>query len=277
MYSQEYKCSHVIITLSSNLKGTLNATPPTPSPSPSPEPTISLYPASPVHSPAPSPDTVIISHQHHPRYLHILVRVHTASPSTSPSSQLSPHVLPAPVVSNAPSPGNKGSAQDLILHHLPHPCHIILDVPTAGGRLMLVDMAGSENIEQAGQIGFEAKMQTAKINQGNIALKRVVESIANGDSHVPFRDSKLTMLLQDSFEDDKTKILMVLCASPDPEEIHKTISTLEYGAKAKCIDRGLLRWMNSSLNCEGKISSKRKSEMKHTGVTEERRGCCTES
>ncbi|KAL6185139.1 hypothetical protein ACLB2K_041274 [Fragaria x ananassa] len=117
-------------------------------------------------------------------------------------------------------------------------CMIILDVPTVGGRLMLVDMAGSENIEQAGQIGFEAKMQTGKINQGNIALKRVVESIANGDSHVPFRDSKLTMLLQDSFEDDKTKILMVLCASPDPKEIHKTIATLEYGAKAKCIVRG---------------------------------------
>ncbi|CAI0558818.1 unnamed protein product [Linum tenue] len=117
-------------------------------------------------------------------------------------------------------------------------CMIILDVPTVGGRLMLVDMAGSENIEQAGQTGFEAKMQTAKINQGNTALKRVVESIANGDSHVPFRDSKLTMLLQDSFEDDKSKILMILCASPDPKEIHKTICTLEYGAKAKCIVRG---------------------------------------
>ncbi|CAA2980585.1 kinesin KIN-10A [Olea europaea subsp. europaea] len=116
-------------------------------------------------------------------------------------------------------------------------CMIILDVPTVGGRLMLVDMAGSENIEQAGQNGFEAKMQTAKINQGNIALKRVVESIANGDSHVPFRDSKLTMLLQDSFEDDKSKILMILCASPDPRELHKTIATLEYGAKAKCIVR----------------------------------------
>ncbi|XP_061370796.1 kinesin-like protein KIN-10A [Gastrolobium bilobum] len=117
-------------------------------------------------------------------------------------------------------------------------CMVILDVPTVGGRLMLVDMAGSENIEQAGQTGFEAKMQTAKINQGNTALKRVVESIANGDSHVPFRDSKLTMLLQDSFEDDKSKILMILCASPDPKEIHKTITTLEYGAKAKCIVRG---------------------------------------
>ncbi|RVW26571.1 Kinesin-like protein KIN-10A [Vitis vinifera] len=106
--------------------------------------------------------------------------------------------------------------------------------------VMLVDMAGSENIEQAGQTGLEAKMQTGKINQGNIALKRVVESIANGDSHVPFRDSKLTMLLQDSFEDDKSKILMILCASPDPKEIHKTISTLEYGAKAKCIVRVLI-------------------------------------
>ncbi|MCL7037636.1 hypothetical protein MKW94_006783 [Papaver nudicaule] len=117
-------------------------------------------------------------------------------------------------------------------------CIIILDVPLVGGRLMLVDMAGSENIEQAGQVGFEAKMQTAKINQGNIALKRVVESIANGDAHVPFRDSKLTMLLQDSFEDDESRILMILCASPDPKEMHKTMATLEYGAKAKCIVRG---------------------------------------
>lgn len=44
--------------------------------------------------------------------------------------------------------------------------------------------------------------------------------------------------VKDSFEDDKSKILMILCASPDPKEIHKTISTLEYGAKAKCIVRG---------------------------------------
>lgn len=43
----------------------------------------------------------------------------------------------------------------LLSNHL----QIILDVPTVGGRLMLVDMAGSENIEQAGQIGLEAKMQ----------------------------------------------------------------------------------------------------------------------
>ncbi|KAK4421784.1 Kinesin-like protein KIN-10A [Sesamum alatum] len=115
---------------------------------------------------------------------------------------------------------------------------MIVDVPTFRGRLMLVNMVGSKNIEQAGQKGLEAKMQITKINQGNIALKRVVESIAYGDSHVPFRDSKLTMLLQDSFEDDKSKILMVLCASLDQKELHKMIATLEYSAKAKCIVGG---------------------------------------
>lgn len=43
--------------------------------------------------------------------------------------------------------------------------------------------------------------------------------------------------LQDSFEDDRAKILMILCASPDVRDLHKTICTLEYGAKAKCIVR----------------------------------------
>jgi kinesin family protein 11 len=43
--------------------------------------------------------------------------------------------------------------------------------------------------------------------------------------------------MQDSFEDDRAKILMILCASPDVKDLHKTICTLEYGAKAKCIVR----------------------------------------
>ncbi|KAF7091923.1 hypothetical protein CFC21_094464 [Triticum aestivum] len=131
-------------------------------------------------------------------------------------------------------------------------CMIVLDVPSVGGRLMLVDMAGSENIEAAGQIGPEAKSETGRINQGNTTLKRVVESIANGDSHVPFRDSKLTMLLRDSFDDEGSKILMILCASPDPKELHKTISTLEYGAREKCITRAAAHASTPS----GKMSSK---------------------
>ncbi|EFJ26473.1 hypothetical protein SELMODRAFT_97490 [Selaginella moellendorffii] len=116
-------------------------------------------------------------------------------------------------------------------------CMVVLNVSGAGGKLILVDMAGSENSDQAGSIGSEAKIQTGKINQGNGALRRVVECIANGDPYIPYRDSKLTMLLQDSFEEDGAKILMILCASPDGRDAYKTICTLEYGAKAKCIVR----------------------------------------
>ncbi|KAL2532582.1 P-loop containing nucleoside triphosphate hydrolase superfamily protein [Abeliophyllum distichum] len=115
---------------------------------------------------------------------------------------------------------------------------ILKEIEKVEKRMIIKNVVGYENVEQASQNGMEAKMQTAKINQGNIALKRVVESIANGDSHVPFKDSKLTMLLQDSFEDNKSKILMILCAIPSLKELHKTIATLEYGAKAKCIVRG---------------------------------------
>ena len=50
---------------------------------------------------------------------------------------------------------------------------IILDVPTVGGRLMLVDMAGSENIEQAGQNGLEAKMQVENLNYVVLPLCRI--------------------------------------------------------------------------------------------------------
>lgn len=55
--------------------------------------------------------------------------------------------------------------------------------------------------------------------------------LPNDDLNISF------IAFQDSFEDDKSKILMILCASPDPKELHKTVSTLEYGAKAKCIVR----------------------------------------
>lgn len=59
------------------------------------------------------------------------------------------------------------------------------------------------------------------------------------------------MEFQDSFDDEGSKILMILCASPDPKDLHKTISTLEYGARAKCITRAA-----HASTPPGKMSSK---------------------
>ncbi|GJW89521.1 kinesin-like protein KIN-10A [Tanacetum coccineum] len=75
-------------------------------------------------------------------------------------------------------------------------CMIILDVPIVGGRLILVDMAGSENIEQAGQTGFEAKMQIA-IYTISTWSRTVMEKIKQliGRSAPPDFLAKLTYLI----------------------------------------------------------------------------------
>ncbi|XP_068307173.1 uncharacterized protein [Pyrus communis] len=127
------------ISLSSCLKDTLSANPPTASPAPSPEPSISPYLASPVYTPAPSPDIGHLSPAPsnvpaHSRPCPLQgSRIPPSSSPTSrsyptvpptypprfppssspPSSQLSPHVPPAPEVSYAPSPEDKESVQDL--------------------------------------------------------------------------------------------------------------------------------------------------------------------
>lgn len=63
------------------------------------------------------------------------------------------------------------------------------------GRLYLVDLAGSESIGKSGAKGMRAT-EAKKINKSNEALKRVIESLCNGWSHIPYRDSKLTQLLR---------------------------------------------------------------------------------
>ncbi|KAK6934718.1 hypothetical protein RJ641_034873 [Dillenia turbinata] len=80
----------------------------------------------------------------------------------------------------------------------------------------------------------ETKMHMAKINQGNIALKR------------------------DFFEDAKSKILMILCESPNPKELHKPISTLEYvmlGSRIAAMDQFIMK-----LRMENKFKEREHNE-----------------
>jgi kinesin family protein 3/17/kinesin family protein 11 len=74
-------------------------------------------------------------------------------------------------------------------------------------------------------------LQVHNIAEAHFLISRFSLTFLDNKKNLFFRE------LQDSFEDDKSKILMILCASPDPKELHKTVSTLEYGAKAKCIIR----------------------------------------
>lgn len=101
-------------------------------------------------------------------------------------------------------------------------------------KLNLVDLAGSERQSKTGAVGERLKEAT-KINLSLSALGNVISALADGKSrHVPYRDSKLTRVLQDSLGGN-TKTLMVACLSPADNNYDETLSTLRYAHRAKNI------------------------------------------
>lgn len=101
------------------------------------------------------------------------------------------------------------------------------------GKLNLVDLAGSENVGRSGATDRRAR-EAGNINQSLLTLGRVINSLNDGVSWVPYRDSKLTRLLQDSLG-GKSKTCMIATLSPSTENLEETLSTLDYAARAKKI------------------------------------------
>lgn len=102
------------------------------------------------------------------------------------------------------------------------------------GKLNLVDLAGSERLAKTGATGDRLKEAT-KINLSLSALGNVISALVDGKSkHIPYRDSKLTRLLQDSLGGN-TKTLMVAVISPAADNYEETLSTLRYANRAKNI------------------------------------------
>ena len=108
------------------------------------------------------------------------------------------------------------------------------DFSSKTGKLYLVDLAGSEKV---GKTGAEGKrLEEAKnINKSLTMLGNVITALTDGkSSHVPYRDSKLTRVLQDSLGGNSKTSLIVTC-SPSPFNEAETISTLRFGVRAKSI------------------------------------------
>ena len=103
------------------------------------------------------------------------------------------------------------------------------------GKLNLVDLAGSERQKKTGASGAVLK-EGAKINLSLSALGNVISALSDpkAKGHVPYRDSKLTRLLQDSLGGN-TKTLMVAAISPADYNYDETLSTLRYANRAKNI------------------------------------------
>ena len=102
------------------------------------------------------------------------------------------------------------------------------------GQLYLVDLAGSERSEKTGAKGRlleEANM----INKSLTNLGNVINHLTDGKStHIPYRDSKLTRILQESLGGNAKTSLIITC-SPAKYNLDETLSTLRFGARAKRI------------------------------------------
>ena len=103
-------------------------------------------------------------------------------------------------------------------------------------KLVFVDLAGSERLKRTGATGDRAK-EGISINGGLLALGNVISALGDEKrkaSHVPYRDSKLTRLLQDSLGGN-SQTLMVACVSPSDRDFMETLNTLKYANRAKDI------------------------------------------
>ncbi|XP_077114689.1 kinesin-like protein KIF11 isoform X2 [Ranitomeya variabilis] len=101
------------------------------------------------------------------------------------------------------------------------------------GKLNLVDLAGSENIGRSGAVDKRAR-EAGNINQSLLTLGRVITALVERAPHIPYRESKLTRILQDSLG-GRTKTSIIATVSPASINLEETVSTLEYANRAKNI------------------------------------------
>jgi kinesin family protein 2/24 len=101
------------------------------------------------------------------------------------------------------------------------------------GKLLLVDLAGSERAQDTQSNNRQRRIEGAEINKSLLALKECIRAIDAKSSHVPFRASKLTMVLRDSFLSSETKIVMIACISPGSTSADHTLNTLRYAQRLK--------------------------------------------
>ncbi|XP_033206918.2 kinesin-like protein Klp61F [Bombus vancouverensis nearcticus] len=101
------------------------------------------------------------------------------------------------------------------------------------GKLNLVDLAGSENIGRSGSVDRRAR-EAGNINQSLLTLGRVITALVEKAPHIPYRESKLTRLLQESLG-GRTKTSIIATVSPASINLEETLSTLDYAHRAKNI------------------------------------------
>jgi kinesin family protein C2/C3 len=102
------------------------------------------------------------------------------------------------------------------------------------GKLHLVDLAGSERLKKTEATG--ARLTEAQnINKSLSSLGDVISALVAKSAHIPYRNSKLTMVLQDSLGGD-AKTLMIVAVGPGEENISETMASLQFAARVRNVE-----------------------------------------
>lgn len=121
------------------------------------------------------------------------------------------------------------------------------EVETVCSKFHFVDLAGSERLKRTGATGDRAKEGIA-INGGLLALGNVISALGDKSkktSHIPYRDSKITRLLQDSLGGN-SRTIMIACISPSDSDFMETLNTLKYANRARNIKNKVSRNQDST-------------------------------
>ncbi|CAO2580479.1 Kinesin-like protein KIF24 [Lemmus lemmus] len=106
------------------------------------------------------------------------------------------------------------------------------------GRISFIDLAGSERAADARDSDRQTKMEGAEINQSLLALKECIRALDQEHTHTPFRQSKLTQVLKDSFIGN-AKTCMIANISPSHIATEHTLNTLRYADRVKELKKGV--------------------------------------
>ncbi|KAJ4953205.1 hypothetical protein NE237_030037 [Protea cynaroides] len=109
--------------------------------------------------------------------------------------------------------------------------------PRVVGKLSFIDLAGSERGADTTDNDKQTRMEGAEINKSLLALKECIRALDNDQGHIPFRGSKLTEVLRDSFVGD-SRTVMISCISPSSGSCEHTLNTLRYADRVKSLSKG---------------------------------------
>lgn len=105
------------------------------------------------------------------------------------------------------------------------------------GKLSFIDLAGSERGADTTDNDKQTRIEGAEINKSLLALKECIRALDNDQVHIPFRGSKLTEVLRDSFIGD-SRTVMISCISPNYGSCEHTLNTLRYADRVKSLSKG---------------------------------------